>query len=84
MGKLEKIQKELDLLLEKIRFWKNVFISVFSALIIAMFGVSQGKVVLNLFIIVLAILGVGIVVSVMRLKELHAKYYIFLDELEKE
>jgi hypothetical protein len=85
MGKKERIQKELDLLLEKIRFWRYIFFAIFSAIIGLVFGISQGKFVSNTVTIVFSILAlVGIIISVKRIEYLQINYYNLLEELEKE
>ena len=85
MGKKEKLQKELDLLLEKIRFWRYVIFAIVSSVIGILFGLTQQKINLNWGIIILLALGfVGIVISIIRLNDLTKNYQNNLELLEKE
>jgi len=43
MGKKERLQKELDLLLEKIRFWRYSLLAILSGIVGMLFVVSQNK-----------------------------------------
>ena len=84
MGKKEKLQKELDLLLEKIRFWRYALLAIISGIVGMIFAVSQGKVIVNFAISWFAIFGfTGIVISVKRLSSIDTNYRELLDELEK-
>ena len=85
MGKNEQIQKELDLLLEKIRFWRYSFLAVVSSLAGILFGISQGKVILNFLVISLWVSGILLVyLSIRRLSLLQKEYYSLLDDLKQE
>ncbi len=84
MAKKERLQKELDLLLEKIRFLKNSFLLLISSIIGLAFGTSQGKISQNLFIYILSFLGMFILVFiVIRISNTQKKYIKLLDELER-
>ena len=85
MGKKEKLQKELDLLLEKIRFWRYVIFAIVSGVIGVLFGLTQQKVNLNWGVISLLTLGLlGLIISTIRLNELTKVYQSDLELLEKE
>ena len=85
MGKKEKLQKELDLLFEKIRFWRYVIFAIVSSVIGILFGLTQQKINLNWGIIILLALSfVGIVISIIRLNDLTKNYQNNLELLEKE
>ncbi len=84
MGKKERLQKELDLLLEKIRFWRYALLAILSGIIGMVFAVSQGKVVINFAISGFVFFGFfGILISVKRLSSIDKNYRELLDELEK-
>ncbi|WP_457746284.1 hypothetical protein [Sulfurimonas sp.] len=84
MGKKEKLQKELDLLLEKIRFWRYALLAILSGIIGMVFAASQGKVVINFAISGFVFFGfIGILISVKRLSSIDKNYRELLDELEK-
>jgi len=85
MGKKEKYQKELDLILEKLRFWRYVIILVVSGIIGILFGLSQGKVISNFIVLLFVIIGFIIVIfSVKRIENLTINYKNTLNLLEKE
>jgi len=44
MGTKEKLQKELDLLLEKIRFWRYAIFAIVSGVVGVLFGLTQNEV----------------------------------------
>ena len=84
MGKKERLQKELDLLLEKIRFWRYALLGVISGIVGMLFGVSQGKIVINFAISGFTIFGfIAILIAIKRLTSVDKKYRELLNELEK-
>ena len=63
MGKIEKYQKELDFILEKLRFWRYVIFAIVSGVVGILFSISQNKININLSIVLLlffALMGVVI------------------------
>jgi cbb3-type cytochrome oxidase subunit 1 len=85
MGIKEKLQKELDLLLEKMRFWRYVIFGIVSGVIGMLFGLTQNKIHLNWGTIILFALGfIGIIISIVRLNTLTKYYQTDLELLEKE
>ena len=85
MAKKEKYQKELDLVLEKIKFWRYVIILVISGVIGILFGLSQGKVISNFTLLIFVIMGfITVLFSVKRIESLLIDYQNKLDLLEKE
>ena len=85
MGKKERLQKELDLLLEKIRFWRYSLLAILSGIVGMLFAVSQNKVIINTSISVFMLLGfIAMFISVKRLSAIDKDYRVLLDELEKE
>jgi len=84
MGLKERLQKELDLILEKIRFWRYVIFGIVSATIGMLFGASQNKFQLNTIVMIFLIFGlIGIIVSVKRISMLTEEYKYLLDKLER-
>ncbi len=85
MGKKEKLQKELDLILDKLRFWRYVLFAIVSGVIGVLFGLSQHKIHLNWGIIFLLFLGfIGVILSIKRIGDLTSIYDENLKLLEKE
>jgi len=85
MGMKEKLQKELDLILEKIRFWRYVIFGIVSGTVGMLFGASQDKFQLNLMAMLFLIFGfIGIVMFVKRIDSLTEEYKQLLEELGKE
>jgi len=85
MGRKEYLQKELDLLLEKLRFWRYVVFGIISGVIGIMFGISQGKVMINGLVFMLFLMAfIGIVISIVRLSSLTKEYRNNLELLKKE
>ena len=85
MGKKEKLQKELDLVLEKLRFWRYVLFAIVSGVVGVIFGLSQNKIHLNWEIILLLLLAfVSAILSIKRISDLTELYNENLELLEKE
>ena len=85
MGQKEKLQKKLDFILEKLRFWRNIIFAVVSAIVGIIFAVNQGKIEATITLIVLVFLGVVVlIISLMRLSKLTKEFNILLDELGEE
>ena len=85
MGAKEKLQKELDLILEKMRFWRYVIVGIVSGTIGVIFGMSQNKIDFNFVVLFFLLLAViGMIISVKRIEFLTRDYYKLLDRLEKE
>jgi drug/metabolite transporter (DMT)-like permease len=85
MGAKEKIQKELDLLLEKIRFWRYVIFGIVSGVVGVLFGLTQNKIHITWGVIFLLGAGLaGIIVSIKRLSDLTKDYQQNLELLERE
>jgi len=85
MGNKEKLQKELDLLLEKLRFWRYVILGIVSGTIGIIISASQNKLQMNLTILIILILAfIGLVVSIKRIETITRIYSEKLKLLEKE
>lgn len=84
MGKKERLQKELDLLLEKMRIWRYIILAIISGTIGILFSSVSGKLEINYGISFFIILGfIGIFTSVKRLLLLDKNYRELLNELEE-
>jgi len=84
MGKKERLQKELDLLLEKMRVWRYIILAILSGTVGILFSSISGKLEINYGISVFIILGfIGIFISVKRLLSLDKNYRELLNDLEE-
>ena len=85
MSRKDKYQKELDFILEKLKFWRYVILAIFSGIIGVGFSMAQHKIEINLLTLLFLFFGfIGILISVIRINVLTKKYYLYLDLLEKE
>ena len=85
MSKKDKYQKELDFILEKLRFWRYVILAIFSGIVGVGFSMAQHKIEINILTFLFLFVGfIGILISVVRINFLTKKYYSYLDLLEKE
>ncbi len=83
MGKKERLQKELDLLLEKMRFWRYSIFAIMSGVVGILYAYSQGKVTANITIYGFLIAAlVSIIIAVKRLSSLDKEYRKLLELLE--
>ncbi len=83
MGKKEKLQKEIDVLEGKIRFFRNAILTIVSAIVWVAYAIIENKA--DEKILILA--GVGSVVLIfifIRVKSLENKEIWLFEELEKE
>ena len=84
MGRKERLQKELDLLLEKIRFWRYVILAIISGTVGMLFAASQGKLIVGVAVLGFIVAGfLGLVIAVKRLSSIDTSYRELLNELEK-
>ena len=85
MGLKEKLQKELDLLLEKLRFWRYVISGIVSGTLGIIVSASQNKLQMNLVIMIILVIGfIGIIISIKRIDTLTKEYMKLLEVLGKE
>ena len=85
MGQKEKLQKKLDFILEKLKFWRNIIFAVVSAIVGIIFTVNQGKIEATTTLIVLVFLGVLVLaISLMRLSKLTKEFNMLVDKLGEE
>ena len=68
MGKKERLQKELDLLLEKMKFWRYTLLAVISAIVGMAFSISQDRIEMSAAVTLFSF--AGFVVSVIAVKRL--------------
>jgi len=84
MGKKERLQKELDLLLEKMRFWRYSIFAIISGVVGILYANSQGKLITNIAIYGFLITAlISLLIAVKRLSSIDKDYRIFLDQLEE-
>ena len=85
MGRKEKLQKELDFMLEKLRFWRYAILAIMSGVIGVVFGISQGKITTGGIVITLLIsAAIALVIAVIRISNITKEYQDTLELLEKE
>jgi len=85
VGVKEKLQKELDLLLEKLRFWRYVIFGIVSGTLGIIVSASQNKLQMNLVIMIILVIGfIGIIISIKRIDTLTKEYTKLLEVLGKE
>ena len=85
MSEKEKLQKRLDLLIDKMRFWRYVIFADISSIIGMLYTYSQNKLILNNF--VLFLMGAGVLLlmlSFKRLKSLSDDFDVYLTKLGEE
>jgi len=83
MGRKEQLQKEIDLLEGKVRFFRNAILALVSALVWAIYAILEKKAGQEILILA----GIGAVVLIflfLRTKSIESKQYWLLEELEKE
>ena len=85
MGQKEKLQKKLDFILEKLRFWRNIIFAIVSAIVATIFAVNQAKIEATITLIILVFLGVMVLaISLVRLSKLTKEFNIYLEKLGEE
>ena len=85
MGVKERSQKELDLLLEKLKFWRYIFLGIVSGVVGVLFSLTQNKINMNYGLIFLLLLAlISSIIAVKRITSLTKEYNESLDLLEKE
>ena len=83
MGKKEQLQKEIDIIEGKVRFFRNSILALVSGLVWAIYAILEKKAGEELLILA----GIGAVVLIflfIRVKSLESKQYWLLDELKEE
>ena len=63
MGKKERLQKELDLLLEKMRVWRYIILAILSGTVGILFSSISGKLEINYGIAIFIILYYSVFLS---------------------
>ena len=85
MGEKETLQKELDFLLEKIRFWRYAILAVVSGIAGILLGISQTKLQTNGIVITLLLCGVIVLlIAVSRISSSTKEYQRLLELLRRE
>ena len=80
MAKLERFQKELDYMLDKLRFWRLSLLSITAGI----FGLMTKSSIGEIDIILMAIGVIGIGLSLKRISDIARDYYQILEKIEKE
>ncbi len=83
MGRKEQLQKEIDLLEGKVKFFRNAILALASALVWAIYAILEKKAGQEILILA----GIGAVVLIflfLRTKSIESKQYWLLEELKKE
>jgi len=81
MANIDKLNKQIDKIEGKIRFFRNVLLTIISGLVWSIYAILENKV--GTEILVLSIVG-AIVFIFIRVKSLEIKQDNLIDALEKE
>jgi len=85
MSKKDVLSKEIDELLDEIKFWRNVLFTIISALVGIVFTYSQDKIKLSLNLEILIITGVSSIFIILFIIYIKRKEkYSLHQELFKE
>ena len=77
------IEKEIDFLIEKLKFYRNVLLAVATGIIIVVYGVLNKKVLMES----LYLAGIGVILFLglmIRIKFLENRVYTLIKEYENE
>jgi len=85
MSKKDVLSKEIDELLDEIKFWRNVLFAIISGLVGIVFTYSQNKIILSFNLEILILIGVFSIFIILFIiyKKRNIKYKLHL-KLEKE
>jgi hypothetical protein len=85
MSEKEFLIKEIDSIIDKIRFWRNLLIAILSGLAAMLFGLSQKKLIINNLTVFLFISGIILIaiITVIIKKEEEKKKKLMI-KLKKE
>ena len=86
MGKKESLQKEIDAILAKLKFWRNSILAVISGMVALIFSISQNKIdTTSVLIEILFISGVCVIIVLgYYIKRDENKMAFLIEELKKE
>jgi hypothetical protein len=85
MSKKDSLIKEIDEISERVRFWHNAILTLLTGVGGMMFAISQGKVIINIFMWIFVIMAVILlIVAVFRLEKLGKVRRELIKKLEKE
>jgi len=83
MANIDKLNKQIDKLEGKIRFFRNALLTIISGLVWSIYAMLENKV--GTEILVLSIVGAIVLIFIfIRVKSLEIKQDNLIDELEKE
>ena len=72
MSEKEFLIKEIDSIIDKIRFWRNLLIAILSGLAAMLFGLSQKKLIINnltVFLFISGIILIAIITIIIKKEE---------------
>ena len=85
MSKKDALMKEIDEISERVRFWHNAILTLLTGLSGIFFGVSQEKIVVNIFTWGFGIIAVIVLIfGVYRLEQLNLVRKRLIRQLEEE
>ena len=85
MSKKDSLQKEIDALLDKMKFWRSVTVSIISGLIGIIFAISQNKLSVNNITNTLILTGILlIIISLKFMYNREQERIELVKKLEKE
>lgn len=85
MSKKDSLIKEIDKVSERVRFWHNAILTLIAGLSGIFFGVSQEKIIVNIFIWIFGIMVISVLVfGLHRLEKLNSIRKQLIKKLEKE
>ena len=85
MSKKDALIKEIDGIGERIRFWHNAILTLLTGLSGIFFGVSQEKIVVNIFIWLFGIIAISVLAfGLHRLEQLNFERKRLINKLEEE
>jgi len=77
--------KEIDNIVEKIKFWRSVLFVLWSGMIGVLFGITQNKFIFNYSIILIILITFIFTITILKiLYDNEIKRQKFLEELKKE
>jgi len=83
MANIDKLNKQIDKLEGKIRFFRNALLTIISGLVWSIYAILENKV--GTEILVLSMVGTIVLIFIfIRVKSLEIKQDDLIDELEKE
>lgn len=83
MANIDKLNKQIDRIEGKIRFFRNSLLAIISGLVWSIYAILENKVGSEIFI--LSIVGAFVLIFIfIRVKTLEIEQEVLIDKLEKE